>query len=183
MTVTNHEISRGSRRIVVRDRFGPLEFVGETVADLSWTYGEARERRHRRWTDLTLYRVDQSEWRYVVHIVGRSMVYHTPKSPCGRGVGTQVGLLAQDDARYQALVACDRPGCAPMELDDLDDSALVAVEEDLHNLERFRDATGVVEYIYKKSEGQQSGLSMKLLQTASRLDKDIEEAMMKMRRL
>jgi hypothetical protein len=182
MTVTNHEISQGSsRRIVVRDRLGPLEFVGETVADLSWSYDEAYERKHPRWTDISLHKVDNSEWAYVIHIVGRSMLYHVSKSDCRSGVNTQVGILRRDDERYQNLLQCSR--CKPKDLEDLDDTAIVAVEEDLHNLERFRSAEGVVEYIYKRSEQQQSGLSMKLLQTASRLDENIGEAMMKMRQL
>lgn len=186
MTVTEHEISQGARRIVVRDEYGPLEFVGETVADLSWTYDEAYERGYTRWTDMTLYRVHQAEsgTKYVLHVVGRSVLYHAPNGKCRKGVGTQVGLLRRDAKRYEHLAPCEEKGCMPADVDDLAESDIVSVEEDLHTLHRFASAAEVAEFVYSRtSRDGRSGLNMKLLQAASHVDKDIAQAMMQMRRL
>lgn len=188
MTVTSYEKTPDatSGKIVVRDEFGPLEFVGETVADLSWTYAAAAQYGHDRWTDITLYRVLQkgSEYKYVIQVVGRSVLYHNPNGVCHAGVNLAVAMLAQNTARYEALKACDKVGCRPEDLNKLADAAIVSVEEDLYTLHRCRDALAVLDVLYNRSKREKrSGLSMKLLQTASKVDDDIATAMMRTRRL
>lgn len=186
MTVTSNENVPGStaRTITVRDQVGPLEFVGETVADLSWTYEAAEEFGHDRWTDITLYRVldESSEWAYAIQIMGRSVLYHKAGGVCRRGIGMPVSALRQNDARYQALKECSK--CKPGELDEMDATATVAVEEDLPTLHRCRNAAEVIDVMYSRSKREKrSGLSMKLLQTASSVDEDIAAAMVRTRRL
>lgn len=186
MTVTSFEVPTSAQEIVVRDEYGPLTFVGETVTDLSWTYDAAYERGHSRWTDLTLYRVcrPESEWTYVVQVVGRSVRYHRVGGSCHQGVNVPVGLLRNDGKRYEALEACDILGCQPVDLDDLGDRDIVSVEEDLYSLIKCTDAANLVVTLNNRGNREKkSKLSMKLLQAASRVDEDIAEAMRHMRRL
>lgn len=184
MTVMNQGNPSGARDLVVRDEMGPLPFVGEMIADLSWTYDEAHDRGHQRWTDITLYRVLQgSEIKYLIQVIGRSVYYHAPSGHCHRGVNITVGVLAQDEDRYTALVPCSK--CKPMDLKDIeDDATIVAVEENLYTLYRCKTADEVVDILYHRgSQAQKSNLSMKLLHTASTYDEGISEALMRMRQL
>ena len=173
MTVTS-EIPQGVRPITVRDTYGPVSFYGETVADLSWTYAEARAREHTRWTDITLYRLHKSVTgvKYAIHIVGRSVLYHRLEG-CKRGVVTQVSRL--DDERYEAMEPCTV--CNPPDLDDIELSAKIRAEEDLHSLETFIDTESAVQYIYNRGVENRSNLSQKLLTAASRNDPDIAALM------
>lgn len=182
MTTTHSERQPGVREITVHDGISPLKFNGELVADLSWDYKAAEERGHKRWTDITLYRViqDDTPYQYVVQVTGRSVWYHRHDGPCHRGVSVEVGSLFADDARYQALVACTR--CMPVDLDDLDSADVVAVEQNLYTLYRCHNAEAVVQTMYGRST-EVSSLSTKLLQAACLADKAIEAAMTNARRL
>lgn len=190
MTVTDSGNPPGAREIIVHDEIGPRKFCGAVVVDLSWTYDAAAERGHKRWTDITLYRVIQesSDYQYVVQVVGRSVVYHTSGGPCHKGVGVEVRLLYADDDRYQALEPC--PRCAPDDLEDFAPTDMVAIEEDLSSLYLCANADEVVSALYRRGDmsgkrppGQLSSLSVKLLTAACRIDKDIEAAMMNARQL
>lgn len=183
MTVMSQGNPPGARDLVVHDEMGPLPFVGEMIADLSWSYDEARESGHQRWTDITLYRVlEESEIKYLIQVVGRSVYYHDVSGPCRKGVRVEVGVLAQDEARYDALVPCR--DCNPKDLDDLGDNVTIVVEENLYTLYRCKTADEVVNVLYHRgSQAQKSNLSMKLLRSASTLDEGINHALMKMRRL
>jgi hypothetical protein len=185
MTVTSYEIPTSAREIRVHDEFGPLSFVGETVVDLSWSYDAAFERGHTRWTDLTLYRVWQqdSDYDYVIQVVGRSVLYHRSNGSCHQGVSIPVGQLRKDVARYEALEPCDRAGCRPVDLDDLGDTDSVSVEGDLFSLYKCKDAAEVVSSMISRSGRAKSGLSTKLLHNAAQLDMAIAEAMKQPRRL
>lgn len=178
MTVTSQGKTPGAQDLVVRDEMGPLPFVGELIADLSWTYDEAHDRGHLRWTDITLYRVlQESVYKYLIQVVGRSVVYHDPTGSCHRGVSVTVGALAQDDERYQALEPCKT--CKPKDLDKIGDTTPVAVEENLYSLHKCRTAHEVVDVLYRRG----NHLSLKLLQTASAIDAGIGGATAKMRKL
>ena len=185
MTVTESNTSGAYGKIVVKDEDGPLEFVGEMVADLSWTYDIADGYGHKRWTDLTLYRVRQpeSEYTYVLQVVGRSVLYHRAGGTCRSGINLPVGVVMRDAERYQALKAC--PDCQPKDLDYLHESEVVAVEEDLPTLHRCRNAAEFVEVMNSRirRERNKNGLSMKLLKVASAVDPAIAAEQVKTRRL
>lgn len=185
MTVTDSTASGGSSRVRVRDQDGPLEFDGTMVADLSWTYDMAKTYGHTRWTDLTLYRVTQegSQYEYVLQVVGRSLLYHSVNGLCRSGINLTVGMVYQDTERYEALEACKQ--CNPPDLDDLDLSAMVSVEEDLPTLYRCRDAAEFLAVMEERisRERNRNGLSRKLLKVASNVDAAIAEEQMKNRSL
>jgi hypothetical protein len=178
--------ARGTE-IVVQDEEGPLSFRGETLADLSWTYQVAEERGHTRWTDMALHRVLEpgSPWKYVIQIVGRSVMYHRSDGPCSRGVNMAVGLLREDEPRYEALVICPRPGCQPKDLEDMGDHEVVSVEEDIYTLFKCRSGADVVQTLQNRGGNRDnvSPLSVRLLQAASRVDREISMALAGTRRL
>jgi hypothetical protein len=93
-----------------------------------------------------------------------------------------VGLLREDDDRYQALLACEQ--CNPIELEELSDDAMVAYEQDIPTLYKCADAEAVVKIFQSRSRyGVMSGINLKILQTASALDRSIADAMIKLRSL
>ena len=186
MHVTNSEEVREAREITVRDDVGELGFRGGQIAAEMWTYADARRSGYTRWTDITLYSVDEegSDLSYVIQVVGRSVVYHTPNSPCRRGVTVEVGVLSKDAARYEALEPCTQPGCAPADLDELDDADQVATEVDRFSVYRCRNAEEVIGVMHrrdsaggKRPEGHLSGISIRLLQVAAGVDSAIAAAM------
>lgn len=185
MTVTDKQTPGAYSTIVVKDQDGPLEFLGELVADLSWNYEIAEEYGHNRWTDLTLYRVREegSEYAYVLQVVGRSVLYHRAGGPCRSGINLPVSVVMRDEDRYEALKAC--LDCQPDDLDYLDDAAIVAVEEDLPTLHRCRTAKEFVDVMNSRiqRERNKNGLSMKLLKVASSVDPAIAAEQVKTRRL
>lgn len=185
MTVTGKDVAGASSMILVRDQDGPLEFVGEMVADLSWTYEIAESYGHSRWTDLTLYRVLEpgSEYAYVLQVTGRSVLYHRVGGPCRNGVNLPVSVVMRDEERYRALRAC--PDCTPKDLDYLEETEKVAVEEDLPTLHKCRSAADLVGVMTDRiqRERNKNGLSMKLLKFASAVDPAIAAQQVKTRRL
>lgn len=184
MTVTDSTASGGGNRVRVRDQDGPLEFEGVMVADLSWTYDMAKTYGHTRWTDLTLYRVTQeSPYAYVLQVVGRSLLYHAVDGVCRSGINLTVGMVYRDTKRYEALEACRT--CTPPDLDDMDLSATVSVEEDLPTLYRCRDAAEFIAVMEERiaRERNRNGLSRKLLKVACGVDQVIADEQMKNRSL
>lgn len=68
-----------------------LEFQGELVADVT------TEVPHQsRWTEMELYRLTDGTGRYVVHIVGRSVLYHVHDGECNSGSATDAAELPDD---------------------------------------------------------------------------------------
>lgn len=168
--------------IVVYDDMGPFSVIGRKIAEVSWTYEEARRHGYDQWTDIRLISVpDKPALKYYVQIVGRSSVYHRDGGPCSRGVSMLVGQVSQDEDRYDALNPCQLPGCSPEALEVLDDEDSIRVEVELYTLYKCRDAAGVVAALYghdRRPGRTPSRLSAKILQAASLVDKDIENALM-----
>lgn len=184
MMVSTPEEATESSMIKVYDEIGPLSINGWKIADLTWSYADAKRKRYNRWTDIALYGVAHDPTiRYVIQITGRSSLYHRVGGSCGQGVAIPVGKLAEDEERYDYLEACT--SCKPKDLDDLSNTDSVKVEVDLHKLYRCANADEVVAAMYShgRREGNApSGLSVRLLTTAATLDPAIDEAIMNMPR-
>lgn len=195
MTETGSGIPPNIQTIKVRDRIGPLAFQGQMIADVSWTYEEAAESGNDRWTNITLYRVHEgtTPYKYVIQVIGRSVIYHLADGPCGKGVRMKVGLLsaASDQERYDALRPCGVRGCNPLDLEDLSPDDTVAVEVDRPTLHKCADADQVVRVLYAAGPPSHNGgepkdfswLNMRLLTAASSVDPDIEAALTGVRQL
>ncbi len=159
--------------LTVYDKLRAVPFRGEQVAAVTWDYEEAASAGFPRWTDMTLYRVEPgSSCAYRVQIVARSVVYHGIGG-CPKGVKLPVGMLAKDDDRYGFLAACEQ--CLPPDLDDLDDNAIVKVEQDLPELHEFADAAALVPGLLGRRKS--GGLTTKLLAAAAGMDQDIAAAL------
>lgn len=180
MMVSSPEEATEAHPITVKDHIGSLSIVGWKIAELTWTYAEARAQGHNRWTDITLYRVaNDPNMKYAVQILGRSAVYHAVGGPCTSGVSVPVGAFAEDHDRYQHLQPC--PRCNPKDLSLLDDKETVKIEVDLARLYKCRNADDVVRSMYSHGtrEGRKpSGLSIKILTAAASVDPAIDQALM-----
>lgn len=123
------------REIRVRGSLGPRAFYGTELAEVT-TETPTRP----RWIEIALYRdwevshgadgrpvvpaVPVQARGYVLHRVGRSLVYHDPVYGCKTGVLTAADQLSADSE------PC--PDCRPPDLEDLAADATVNLEEDRH---------------------------------------------------
>lgn len=171
----------GATEIVVQDAGGPRSFRGELISDLSWDNETARDAcrgkgEGTRWTDMTLYRAFDRGLpgvAYVLHTVGRSLVYHQHGSECRRGVRFRVDILGKTD-RYDELEPC--PRCRPAPLDEIDDEKYVAVEIDRPKIYKCRNGAQVLESLKDSYTGVISGLGQGLLEDAAMKDEGIQRA-------
>lgn len=180
MMVSTPEEATESTSIKVYDEIGPLSIEGWQIANLSWSYADAKRKRYSQWTNITLYGVaNDPSMKYAIQITGRSSLYHRVGGSCSRGVAVPVGKLADDEERYEFLEACGF--CKPEDLNHLKNTDTVKVEVDLHKLYRCLDANAVVATMYshkRREDNAPSGLSVRLLTTAATLDPAIDEAIM-----
>lgn len=164
--------------IALPDAIGIVRFTGTKLVDRTWDVATALRQRgysgRPRWTNMTLYTVaEPSPWRYVLHVVGRSAIYHAADSNCRRGVNISVGALAATD-RYEEVVACR--DCNPTELDDLAEDATVDVEEDRPSVRRCADVADLIAAL-QDGDGNIRGLGTSLLRDAAAKDPDIQAYM------
>lgn len=153
-----------------------VEFDGVLLASSSSDDGKTW-----RWTELHLYRVtgDGPITRYVLHKIGRSVVYHRADSRCTRQAkAAKVGeLLRADDQAVEEAVAADPTVppdgpervqayltkmaervpcsyCNPADIYDPDtsDDSTVLVEQDRFTVVVTDSERGVVENLHGKDE-------------------------------
>lgn len=160
--MNNYRLPDGNREIA---------FSGALLAQSSSDDGRAQ-----RWLDLNLYHTDTD--RYVLHRVGRSVVYHAAGSTCTRQAQPQkVGDLDQE--RRDELMPCVR--CAPPNIysEDIDGDVQVLVEQDRSSVTVCERAPGLVESLYgvdDKGTRFLSRVAQRLLEEASKADAGIREA-------
>lgn len=164
--------------IVVRDGFRSFTFPGKEIVDLSWDVATVRAKGRYRWTDMILYRMlGDGPYEYILQVIGRTVVYHRPGSPCGRGARMSVSnLYASDPDRYDILEPCPERGCKPKDLEHLDNTDIVSVEEDRYTLDKCKTLNDLIDAL-RDEDGKVSGLGDKLLTTAKMADKGIRDAM------
>lgn len=183
MTVASPE--KIFQEFVGYDEMGPFPFVGQKIAELSWSYAQARERKYTHWTDIVLYEVANAPYKYGVQILGRSSLYHRDGGSCAKGVRMSVAKLAEDDERYDGVDPCQVPGCRPKDLEKLQNGDFVWVEVDLPRFYRCRDVDALLgELVHRNRRlGKPvSNLNLRLLNKASLVDDDIKAAVMKLPR-
>lgn len=111
--------------IRVQDKYDMVEFRGVQLADVSTETPSSV-----RWTEISIYRTEAG--RYIIHRVGRSVLYHAVDATCNTGVPATVGELVGDDV-YDDLQPCTR--CHPGDLDDLNLKTVVLRELDKHSVD------------------------------------------------
>lgn len=157
--------------IRVQDASRTLEFEGTMLSDVS-----TETDRNPRWTEMELYKVDDG--RYVLSIVGRSVVFHEHDSQCNSGVPTQVSGLNPE--MLEELEPCQR--CSPPEPEDLAGTPTIDLEADRHTVHVCADANAVVEKLRNpkttsaNGTGLISGPGQRLLAIAASVDDGIKNA-------
>lgn len=178
------------------DTVGEVKFTGMILADRRW-FNNPEQVWRKRWTDMVLYRVVPGrQFKYIIHVVGRSAIYHQVGGPCRERAGkpwqriTVDELFRTDKARYQELVPCDR--CTPehlpatkegeTHLDGADDNVKIAIEADVPSVLTARTAADVPTRLYENA-GKISLLAKFLLEDAMKVDVEIAEVMRTPRRI
>lgn len=164
-------VTTSPQTIRIRDASRTLEFVGVMLSDVS-----TETDRNPRWTEMELYKVEDG--RYVLSIVGRSVVFHEHDSQCNSGVPTQVSNLSQD--LLDDLEPCQR--CTPPDPEDLAGTPTIDLEADRHTVHVCADANAVVEKLRNPKTASSSGTGLisgpgqRLLAIAASLDDGIKDA-------
>lgn len=172
-----------------------VTFTGELLASATSDDGKAQ-----RWTIFELYRTDAG--RYVLHKVGRSVVYHTAESRCTRQAEpiTVGQLLERDDEqaershdwRLRGLeavlsymdVSGTRLPCVTCEPPDVYDNAtdtqlVVRAERDRHSVVVSESARGVIDSLHGKDGNGTLFLTRvaeRLIRAAAPHDQDLRTA-------
>jgi hypothetical protein len=152
-----------ARLVRVPDVDKVIEFEGQLVADVTTELPDAP-----RWTEMDLYHLTDGTGRYVLHVVGRSVVYHRHDSECNSGTKTPL-IDVPDDAE-----PC--PNCHPSE-----GHIYVDVEDDRHSAHVCADAQAVL--VALRSTGSRatsrpfSTPALRLLATARQRDPAIDALM------
>lgn len=169
MTLLPHKNEDTSTEIIrVKDASRTLEFKGELLGEISTETPD-----EPRWLEIELYRVTDGTNRYVLHLVGRSVVYHQYKGSCNRGVPASISEFPRD------AEPCDK--CHPPEWADLPDDVKFDLEIDRHTTHVCDSPTDVVDHLKvpnrngrnKTSVGTLSGPAQRLLDIIAPIDPDI----------
>lgn len=137
---------------------------------------------------MALYRVRDrnSRWQYALEIIAQTCVYHRADGPCVRKRHRVLTVdelrTAVDTQRWKYLFPCERTGCAPADLEDMDGATRVAEERPDPHLYLCTKPSDILARIYQHS-GQISELAAELLHKAAREDPSIAMAWKKMRRV
>lgn len=153
--------------IRIRDAARTIEFEGTMLSDVS-----TETDSNPRWTEMELYLT--VDGRYVLTIIGRSVVYHDSAGRCNSGVPTPVGEI--DPELRDELEPC--PRCNPPGPDDLAGTVTIDLEEDRHVVHVCATAADVVRKLRnpKSSSSSISGPGQRLLAIAARCDDGIMAA-------
>lgn len=163
----------------VFDRLGPLTLRGRILASCRWDKTDKP-----RWTDMVLYGVvdTESEYKYGLEIIARSVIYHRMGSSCVRPRQrfTTVGEVYRSNFRWTNLIPCGK--CKPGDLHDLNDNDRIAEEKDKHQLYLCTDAADIVKKLYRR-QGEITEIAAKLLYQAAQKDPSIAQAWKSNRRV
>lgn len=163
---SNSESNSAGELIRVADSAGVKEFMGVLLGDVT-TEGP----RVNRWTDFQLYKVTDGTGRYVLYIIGRSVIYHEYRGDCNSGVRTKIENLPED------AVPCHE--CNPTLRE-----TYVSMEEDRYTVHVCANATEVLANLRNRRSGNTiSGPAQRLLNEAQADDDGIREALRTVERI
>lgn len=170
--ITHYRIADGDRWV---------EFDGELLASATSDDGKAQ-----RWTVFELYRTNTD--RYVLHKVGRSVVYHAANSSCTRQAEQirALALLHRDmevESHTSVEDAIERlpcRTCTPVDIYEEHDPELeVLAERDRHSVVVSGTARGIVDSLYGKDANDTLFLTRvaeRLIRSASLRDEGLRQA-------
>lgn len=122
------------------DKYDVVEFEGTLIGQSSTENTDSV-----RWTEIYIYRTTGDQ--YVIHRVGRSVLYHDPNGVCNTGVARKVR-----DMDTELSVPCAK--CRPGRLTALDPDATVSDELDKDSVDVVK-VEDVYERLLLKKRGPQ----------------------------
>jgi len=152
----------------VQDVDRVIEFEGTLITNITTEVPESP-----RWLELELYRLTDGTDRYVLHVVGRSVVYHVHDGACNTGVAVDPQDLPEDSE------PCFK--CKPFAGD-----GTVDLESDRHTVHVCDTASDVVDKLRLPrggASGSFSAPSRRLLDHAAMSDDGIRAAISPVQRL
>jgi hypothetical protein len=181
--------------VVLQEAGGWVSFRGYLIKKVSTRTGT-----QPRWTELSLYKVTDENGGYALANTGRSVLYHQPGPPCNLGVTKLIRELS--DEEYEELESHNMllerypgdpkalPACNPVDLDQLDAGTPVAVELNLHEVTKCATAASVQDELTQPRRNRDGTVTrflsepaQRLLNEAAEVDRDIAEALAKVRPL
>lgn len=170
-------INEGGGGIIrVRDAAEFLEFEGKLIFEVS-----TENPNVPRWTEMQLYRFTDGTDRFLLHIIGRSVMVHEHDGACNSGVPVKASKLP-DDVELCSL-------CKPMDPDEVDDDYLFDIEEDRFTSHVCATAEEVItklrspRQVGARAAGSISGPGQRLLAGAAQMDDRIAAALSIVRKL
>lgn len=127
------ESSTAGKLVQVPGADGVVEFHGILLSEVS------TETDRPRWLEIELYKITDGTDRYVLHLNGRSVLYHSNESDCNTGLPTLASQLPGD------AEPCFK--CCPPRLNRLDVDSVVDLESDRHTVHVCADAQEVVDQL------------------------------------
>ena len=166
----------GGGTIRVRDAAEFLEFDGELIFEVS-----TENPNVARWTEMQLFKFTDGTDRFLLHIIGRSVIVHKHAGTCNSGVPVKAMDLSDDVELCQT--------CKPIDPDEVDDDFLYDMEEDRYTSHVCASAEEVINKLRSPRQvgarvaGSISGPGQRLLAGAAQVDSRILEAMSSVRKL
>lgn len=145
-----------SKLIKLRDSYREVEFVGQLLSEVSTDNNSSP-----RWTEMELYRITdgQNTGKYVLSVMGRSVVYHVHNGACNSGVPVAVKEI---DEEYEPCHRCNPP--APHALASL---LSVDLEEDRPQVHVVSDPQELLKKLHNPRANAISGPGQRLLAIAA----------------
>lgn len=131
---------RGGARVAtvrIEDRHSVTEFEGTLTAEVSTRVRDGKS--SSRWVEIRLYRMDDG---WLLHRIGKSLVYHSEDSECKTATRRPSGDVATRADLPRNAVSCDR--CRPPWPEDLEDGEKIRYEFARHTIDRCDDPAQVV---------------------------------------
>lgn len=149
-----------------------IKFRGELIADVV-----SQPANLPRWTEMELFRLTDGTGRYVVHIIGCSVLYHTHNSDCNAGIGTRLADLPED--------AEPCPRCRPVSVTEKvrvhEGDRVVDFEVDRHTTHVCASADEAVDRLRstgaRNATHEFSGPALRLLTAAAQRDPAINRVL------
>lgn len=140
----------------LRDSYRDVEFVGELLSEVSTDNNSSP-----RWTEMELYKITEgpNAGKYVLSVMGRSVVYHQHNGSCNSGVPISVKEIDED------FEPCHR--CNPPAPSDLASTLTVDLEEDRPHVHVIANPQELLKKLYNPQANAISGPGQRLLAIAA----------------
>jgi hypothetical protein len=143
-----------AKLIRLRDSYREVEFNGVLLSEVSTDNSSSP-----RWTEMELYKITDGTGRYVLSVMGRSVVYHQHNGQCNSGVPVSIKEI---DEEYEPCHRCNPP--APHALAG---TVTVDLEEDRPQVHVVSDPQELLKKLHNPRANAISGPGQRLLAIAA----------------